>query len=46
MAGWDSVVRAVRTYPHETAALLSGFILAGTAHTLADVISTGIKRRL
>ena len=34
----------VRTYPHEVAVASAGFILAGTAHSIADLISTRLKR--
>ena len=45
-AGWISLVDAARARPQQTAALLSGFILAGTMHSLADFLYSGIKRRL
>lgn len=44
-AGWSSLYLTAQAHPQQTVALLAGFILAGTAHSLADVISTGIKRR-
>ena len=42
---WISVFSFVRLHPEWTAALLSGFILAGSAHSIADGISTWFKRR-
>ena len=32
-------------HPHEVAAAVLGFVLAGTVHSIADFISTGLKRR-
>lgn len=42
---WQSVWDFARARPQWTMALLSGFILAGTTHSLADVISTWFKRK-
>ena len=44
-AGWLSLLDAARARPQQTTALLLGFILAGTTHSLADFIYSGIKRR-
>jgi uncharacterized metal-binding protein len=44
-AGWLSIFSFVRLHPQWTSALLAGFILAGSAHSLADAISTWFKRR-
>jgi uncharacterized metal-binding protein len=44
-AQWETLLGFARTNPRETIALLGGFILAGTTHSLADVISTWFKRR-
>ncbi len=42
---WFSLVGLMKARPYETTALLGGFILAGTTHSLADIISTWYKRR-
>ncbi len=42
---WFSVVMLMKARPLETAALLGGFILAGTTHSLADIIFSWFKRR-
>lgn len=42
---WQSFYGMTQTHPHETVALASGFILAGTTHSLADIIWSGLKRR-
>ena len=44
--GWHSFFGFVHMHPGWSAALLTGFVLAGTTHSIADLISTGIKRRL
>jgi uncharacterized metal-binding protein len=44
-AGWLSIFSFARMHPQWTAALFSGFILAGSAHSIADGISTWFKRR-
>jgi uncharacterized metal-binding protein len=44
-AGWESLFGFARTHPLWTVALLSGFILAGTTHSVADAIYTWLKRR-
>jgi len=44
-AGWLSIVAFARQHPDWTSALLGGFILAGSAHSIADGISTWFKRR-
>ncbi len=42
---WASINVFVQDKPQWTAALLLGFILAGTTHSIADTISTWFKRR-
>lgn len=42
---WQSLYALVQAHPQETAALASGFILAGTTHSLADILWSGLKRR-
>ena len=42
---WASLLLFGQAHPQWTAASLGGFILAGTAHSVADVISTSLKRR-
>jgi uncharacterized metal-binding protein len=42
---WQSLYGMTHAHPHETVALVSGFILAGTTHSLADIIWSGLKRR-
>lgn len=44
-AQWQSVLDFARARPDWTVALLGGFILAGTTHSLADSISTWLKRK-
>ena len=44
-AEWLSLFSLANRYPRSTAALLGGFILAGTTHSIADIIWSGIKRR-
>jgi len=44
-AEWTSLLSFVHAHPQGTIAALSGFILAGTAHSIADAISTWLKRR-
>lgn len=44
--GWQSLVGWVRRYPNAAGAALSGFVLAGTAHSLSDLIYSRAKRRL
>lgn len=44
-AEWQSLFSFAHAHPQWTLALLTGFILAGTTHTLADCIATGLKRR-
>lgn len=41
---WSSLITLIQTHPHEAVALLSGFVLAGTTHSVADIIWSGIKR--
>lgn len=41
-----SLGQIMRTHPRESLAFLVGFVLAGTAHSLADIVSTGLKRWL
>jgi uncharacterized metal-binding protein len=41
----QSLADFARARPQESIALLSGFILAGTTHSVADTISTWFKRR-
>ncbi len=43
-AQWQSLLGFARAHPQWTLALLGGFILAGTAHSVADILSTGLKR--
>jgi uncharacterized metal-binding protein len=43
--GWHSIAAVAGLHPRATLALLSGFVLAGTTHSLADLISTRIKRQ-
>jgi uncharacterized metal-binding protein len=40
-----SLLDFAREKPHQSGALLSGFILAGTTHSVSDTISTWFKRR-
>ncbi|MCS6777966.1 MAG: metal-binding protein [Chloroherpetonaceae bacterium] len=42
---WASALSFFRSRPEHTTALLSGFILAGTTHSLTDMIATWFKRR-
>jgi uncharacterized metal-binding protein len=44
-AGWLSIFAFAHVHPDWTAAMLGGFILAGSAHSTADGISTWFKRR-
>lgn len=41
---WQDVFAFVHVHPTWSLALLSGFILAGTTHSLADLVSTWFKR--
>ncbi len=42
---WQSLFALAQAHPQETLALASGFVLAGTTHSLADIIWSGLKRR-
>lgn len=44
-AHWQSLLSLSHAHPLSTLALVSGFILAGTTHTLADTVFTFCKRR-
>ncbi|HZT40837.1 MAG TPA: metal-binding protein [Chthonomonadaceae bacterium] len=44
-AEWQSLCDFARLHPQWTLALLAGFILAGTTHTMADLFFSGLKRR-
>ena len=44
-AEWRSLSTLAGLHPQATLALLAGFVLAGTAHSVADLISTWFKRR-
>ena len=46
VSGWQTLAVWLRLHPFPAAAMLSGFILAGTAHSLSDFIYSGMKRRL
>ena len=41
---WASLLHFAQIHPQWVAAALCGFILAGTAHSVADTISTSVKR--
>jgi uncharacterized metal-binding protein len=43
--GWRTLSTLAGRHPQDTIALLAGFVLAGTAHSIADLISTWCKRR-
>jgi uncharacterized metal-binding protein len=43
---WRSLTTTASLHPRAALALLSGFVLAGTTHSLADLISTWFKRHL
>jgi uncharacterized metal-binding protein len=42
---WQTLADFARERPQWTMALFGGFVLAGTIHSLADTISTWLKRR-
>jgi len=42
---WASLFGFMKTHPQWTVAMLMGFILAGSAHSAADFMSTWFKRR-
>ena len=42
---WQSLYALAQAHPQETLALASGFVLAGTTHSVADIIWSGLKRR-
>lgn len=44
--GWQSLAAAAGLHPQATLALLFGFVLSGTTHSLADLISTWLKRHV
>jgi uncharacterized metal-binding protein len=44
-AEWSGIFGFAHTHPQWTLALLSGFVLAGSVHSIADAVSTGFKRR-
>lgn len=44
--GWHTLIAWARLHPEPVAAVLSGFVLAGTAHSVADIVYSGFKRRL
>ncbi len=43
---WHSLFGFAQVHPQWAGALFLGFVLAGTAHSLADIIWTGIRRRV
>lgn len=43
-AEWQSVLGVAKAHTPLTIALLAGFILAGTTHSVADLVSTWFKR--
>lgn len=45
-AEWQSLYTLASAHPKAAGALLAGFILAGTTHSIADIIWSGVKRRL
>jgi uncharacterized metal-binding protein len=45
-AQWQSLFAFTHAHPQWTFALLSGFILAGTTHAIADTVFTWCKRKL
>lgn len=45
-AEWRSLYTLAYAHPQAAGALFAGFILAGTTHSLADLVWSGIKRRL
>jgi uncharacterized metal-binding protein len=45
-SGWNTLLTWVNMHPYLTASALTGFILAGTTHSLADFIYSGLKRRV
>ncbi len=42
---WQTAFAFAQTHQEQCLAFFTGFVLAGTTHSLADLISTGIKRR-
>ena len=42
--GWKLLATWARLYPHLSIAAVCGFILAGTSHSLADIVYSRIKR--
>ncbi len=46
VAGWGNILTFAQAHPTQSGVLLAGFILAGSVHSLADAIYSGIKRRL
>lgn len=44
-AEWQSLLGFAQLHPDWTGALLAGFVLAGTMHSLADLVFSGLKRR-
>ncbi len=45
-AEWGSLIHWSHTHQSLAFAALSGFVLAGTIHSISDFIYTGVKRRL
>jgi uncharacterized metal-binding protein len=43
-AEWRSLFGLARAHPAWTLALLAGFVLAGTTHSVADIVWSGAKR--
>lgn len=41
-----SLWQIMRTHPKETGAFVAGFVLAGTTHSVADLVTTRLKRNL
>ena len=44
--GWSTLMAWARLYPELAGAALAGFVLAGTAHSVADIIYSRLKRRV
>ena len=44
--GWTTLNHWIHMHPSQTCAVLSGFILAGSAHSLSDFVYSTMKRRL
>jgi len=44
-AEWSSILMFAQMRPAQMGALLGGFILAGSAHSIADAVYSRLKRR-